>query len=76
MNINRLIPKFQGSIGISAVDDDIYHVDFDLDDYICHQFDYCDVVVNVPIGFNIIRLNDDLSVPKSVIRDIKIDGII
>lgn len=77
-----LIPNFSGTIGIAAViynqtNTAIYNTKFDLSDYIQHQFeDGGDVVINVPIGFNIIRLNDDLSLPVEVLRDIKIDDVI
>lgn len=73
-----VIPKFVGSIGIAGIDyDGVYHTDIDLGDYIQHQLeDGGDIVVNVPGGFNIIKLNDDLSLPVEVLRDIKIDDVI
>jgi hypothetical protein len=77
-----LIPNFSGTIGIAAViynqtNTAIYNTKFDLSDYIQHQVrGGCDVVINIPGGFNIIKLNDDLSLPVEVLRDIKIDDVI
>ena len=69
-----LIPNFVGTIGIAAVDSkNQYHTNIDLDNYIQDQFRNCSVVINIPNGFDIIKLNSDLSIPKSAIRDIKID---
>lgn len=76
-----VVPNFSGTIGIAAITynsthNPIYHIKFDLSDYIQHQISgWCGVVVNVPSGFNVIRLNDDLSLPVEVLRDIKIDVV-
>ena len=72
-----VVPKFSGTIGVAAIDyDGVYHTDIDLSDYIQHQLeDGGDVVINIPSGFNIIKLNEDLSLPVAVLRDIKIDVV-
>lgn len=73
-----VIPNFTGNIGIAALDDKgVYHDDVDISDYIQHQFGgYCDVVINIPSGLRIIKLNDDLSLPTAVVRDITIDKVL
>jgi uncharacterized protein (UPF0335 family) len=77
-----VVSNFQGTIGIGAMDEngDISS-DFDIDDYIQHQgndddYSYRNVIINVPGTHRIFKLNEDLSVPLSEIRDIKIDTII
>lgn len=77
-----VVSNFQGTIGIGAMDEDgNISSDFDIDDYIQHQgndddYSYRNVIVNVPGTHRIFKLNEDLSVPLSEIRDIKIDTII
>lgn len=73
-----VVTNFQGTIGIGAkLEDGTISTDFDNSDYIHHQVDDClDVIVNVPGNSTITKLNDDLSLPINVIRDIKIETII
>lgn len=77
-----VIPNFSGTIEIAALDyDGVYHTNIDLSDYIHHQFDEeapdgCEVIVNIPDGFSIFKLNEDMSLPTAVLRDIKIDKVI
>jgi len=75
-----VISNFQGTIGIGAmnVNDEII-TDIDLTDYIQHQAprgDYYSVIVNVPGTCKVFKLNEDLSLPVEIIRDIKIENII
>lgn len=72
-----VVTNFQGTIGIGAkLEDGTISTDFDYSDFIHHQLDDCvDVIVNVPGNSNIFKLNDDLSLPLEIIRDIKIDTI-
>ena len=78
-----VVPNFQGTIGIAAMneDDDIV-IDFDLTDYIEHQikegkyYSYRNVIINIPENYQVFKLNEDLSLPLSVMRDIKIENII
>jgi predicted adenine nucleotide alpha hydrolase (AANH) superfamily ATPase len=74
-----LIPGFVGTIGISAkLDDGSYSNEFDLDDYICHQFDgYADVVINFPEGTELYEIkNHDLSTVTAALRDDKIAAVL
>jgi uncharacterized protein (UPF0335 family) len=77
-----VVSNFQGTIGIGAMDEDgDISSEFDIDDYIQHQgndddYSYRNVIINVPGTHRIFKLNEDLSVPLSEIRDIKIDTII
>ena len=73
-----VIPGFVGKIEIGAkLDDGSMSTDFDITDYIQHQFeDYCEVIVNITGNPQIFKLNEDLSLPTAIIRDIKIDTII
>jgi len=74
-----LIPGFLGTIGISArLDDGTYSNEFDLDDYISHQFDgYADVVINFPEGTELYQIkNHDLSTVTAVLRDDKITTVL
>jgi hypothetical protein len=75
-----VIQKFQGVIGIGAINEegDIVN-DIDLSDYIQHQApedDSYGVIVNVPGNYQVFKLNEDLSLPLAVMRDIKIETII
>jgi len=72
-----IIPGFVGKIEIGAkLDDGSISTDFDLTDYIQHQHDYCDVIVNITGNPEMFKLNEDLSLPTAILRDIKIDKII
>jgi hypothetical protein len=75
-----VISNFKGTIGIGAmnVNDEII-TDIDLNDYIQHQAprgDHYSVIVNVPGTCKVFKLNEDLSLPVEIIRDIKIENII
>jgi len=74
-----LIPGFVGTIGISAkLDDGSFSNEFDIDDYICHQFDgYADVVINFPEGTELYEIkNHDLSTVTAALRDDKITAVL
>jgi len=74
-----IIPGFVGTIGIAArLDDGSYSNEFDLDDYICHQFDgYADVVINFPEGTELYEIkNHDLSTVTAALRDDKIAAVL
>lgn len=75
-----IIPGFVGTIGISAkLDDGSYSTDFDMDDYIQHQFDdsYADVIINLPEGTEFYQIKDhDLSSVTAVLRDDKIAAVL
>lgn len=74
-----LIPGFVGTIGISAkLDDGSFSNEFDLDDYISHQFDgYADVVINFPEGTELYEIkNHDLSSVTAALRDDKINTVL
>jgi hypothetical protein len=75
-----VIPNFQGTIGIAAINGEgKITSDIDLDNYIEHQSpldEYYNVIVNVSGNYKSFKLNGDLSLPLDVIRDIKIDNII
>ena len=72
-----VISGFKGKIEIGAkLEDGSFSTDFDTTDYIQHQFDYCDVIINIIGEPKIFKLNEDLSLPTAILRDIKIDKII
>jgi predicted small metal-binding protein len=74
-----LIPGFVGTIGISAkLEDGSFSNEFDIDDYICHQFDgYADVVINFPEGTELYEIkNHDLSTVTAALRDDKITAVL
>jgi hypothetical protein len=75
-----VVTGFQGTIGIGAINnEDEVILDIDLSDYIQHQApddDYYQVFINVPGNSKISKLNDDLSLPMDLVRDIKIENII
>ena len=74
-----LIPGFVGTIGISAkLDDGSFSNEFDLDDYISHQFEgYADVVINFPEGTELHEIiNHDLSTVTAALRDDKINTVL
>jgi hypothetical protein len=72
------VSGFKGTIQVGAkLEDGGYVKNIDFSDFIQHQFDNCyDVFINLPEGSEIYELNDDLTLPISVLRDIKIDKII
>ena len=74
-----LIPGFVGTIGLSAkLDDGSFSNEFDLDDYISHQFEgYADVVINFPEGTELHEIiNHDLSTVTAALRDDKINTVL
>ena len=75
-----IIPGFVGTIGITAkLDDGSFNTDFDLGDYIQHQFDdsYADVIINLPEGTDFYQIKDhDLSTVTAVLRDDKISAVL
>jgi hypothetical protein len=75
-----VIQNFQGVIGIGAINEEGEIVsDIDLSNYIQHQApedDSYGVIVNVPGNYQVFKLNEDLSLPLAVMRDIKIETII
>jgi hypothetical protein len=75
-----IIPGFVGTIGITArLDDGSYSTDFDMEDYIQHQFDdsYADVVINFPEGTELYKIkNHDLSTVTAALRDDKITAVL
>jgi len=74
-----LIPGFVGTIGISAkLDDGSFSNEFDIDDYISHQFEgYADVVINFPEGTELYEIvNHDLSTVTAALRDDKINTVL
>lgn len=72
-----VISGFKGKIEIGAkLEDGSFSTEFDTTDYIQHQFDYCDVIINIIGEPKIFKLNEDLSLPTAILRDIKIDKII
>jgi len=71
-----VIPNFVGEIGIAGITESgKFTSDIDLNDYIAHQDGIHDVAINIPSGFTYHQLNEDLSLPKEIIRGIKIDKI-
>jgi hypothetical protein len=72
-----LLPNFKGTIGVTArIPDGVTTNDFKLDDYIQHQIEDIEVFLTLPEGTKIVRMDDYHKIPKSVLRDIKIDKII
>jgi len=72
------VPGFKGTIQVGAkLEDGGYVKNIDFSDFIQHQFEDCyDVFINLPTGTEVHELNNDLTLPISVIRDTKIDKII
>lgn len=71
-----VIPNFVGNIGIAGITESgKFTSDIDLNDFIARQDGIHDVAINIPSGFTYHPLNDDLSLPKAIIRGIKIDKI-
>lgn len=75
-----VLPNFTGKIEVSTLlDGKTFSNKFDISDYIKHQFSGSNVQVVLNIDVNekdVFDLNDDLSLPLSIIRDIKIDKIV
>lgn len=73
-----LLPNFKGTIGVTAMVDGEFTSDFDLSDFIHHQFDDDDVEVflTLPEGTEILKMDDYHKVPVASMRDIKINRVI
>ena len=73
-----LLPNFKGTIGVTAMIDDEFTADFDLSDFIQHQYgmDEAEVFLTLPEGTQIVKMDDYHQVPVAAMRDIKIDKII
>ena len=71
------VPNFKGTIGaVAKTEEGDFSTDFDLSDYICHQFeDYVEVGLVFPEGTTIFQMKDG-KIPLDVVRDIKIDTIL
>jgi hypothetical protein len=72
-----LLPDFKGTIGVTVMCSDESTADFDLSDFIHHQFDDdVEVFLTLPEGTEIIKMDDYHQVPISTIRDSKINKLI
>jgi hypothetical protein len=71
-----LLPHFKGTIGVTAMVDGEFTSEFDLSDFIHHQFDDVEVFLTLPEGTEIIKMDDYHKVPTAMLRDLKIDKII
>ena len=78
-----VIQNFVGKIEVTAFRQERsgktkFSNEFDMSDYIQHQFenDFCEVGIILPEETQIIDLNLDCSLPKYILRDIKIDSIL
>jgi len=73
-----LLPNFKGTIGVTAMIDDEFTADFDLSDFIQHQYgmEEAEVFLTLPEGTQIVKMGDYHQVPVAAMRDIKIDKII
>jgi uncharacterized protein (DUF1778 family) len=73
-----LLPNFKGTIGVTAMVDSEFTNDFDLSDYIQHQdgMDEAEVLLTLPEGTVIMKMDDYHQIPVAAMRDIKIDKII
>jgi hypothetical protein len=71
------VPNFKGTIGaVAKTEEGDFSTDFDLSDYICHQFeDYVEVGLVFPEGTTILQMKDG-KIPLDVVRDMKIDTIL
>jgi hypothetical protein len=71
------VPNFKGTIGaVAKTEEGEFSTDFDLSDYICHQFDnYVEVGLVLPEGTKVIQMKDG-KIPLDVVRDMKIDTIL
>ena len=77
-----IIPNFKGVIKVGSEFEDVngnigYIKDIDFSDYINHQYDETyGAFFDFPEGTQIFDLNDDLSLPTAILRDIKIDNVL
>jgi hypothetical protein len=77
-----VVPNFKGDIEVYAKNDDSgeFTTNFDFSDYIQYQLgeddSYHEVGLNFPEGTITFNLNNDLSLPLSVLRDAKIDLVL
>lgn len=76
-----VVPNFIGKVEVTAFTEDHkgnfkFSNQFNLNDFIQHQVDDSEVGIILPEGTAVIDLNEDCSLPTSVLRDIKIDTII
>jgi len=75
-----VVPNFVGKIEVTAFREWNYKFQFsnqfNMNDYIQHQFDEAEVGFVLPEGTVVVDLNEDCSLPTSILRDIKIDTII
>ena len=70
-----LLQNFSGEIRISVDNEGKIESNFDLNDYICHQFDeHVDVILDLPKGTIATEINEENLV--SLLRDGKIDNIL
>lgn len=75
------LPKFKGTIGVTAkLDEKVFTDEFDINDYITHQFDNdkvdrVDVFMTLPEGTVIVEMTDH-TIPLGKIRDVKIESIL
>ncbi len=75
------LPKFKGTIGVTAkLDEKVFTDEFDITDYITHQFDNdkvdrVDVFMTLPEGTVIVEMTDH-TIPLGKIRDVKIESIL
>lgn len=77
-----LITNFKGVIKVGSKFEDengniCYAKDIDFSDYIHHQYEESfGTFFDFPEGTQLFDLNDDLSLPTAVLRDIKIDNVL
>ena len=75
------LPKFKGTIGVTAkLDEKVFTDEFDITDYIMHQFDNdkvdrVDVFMTLPEGTVIVEMTDH-TIPLAKIRDMKIESVL
>ena len=75
------LPKFKGTIGVTAkLDEKVFTDEFDINDYITHQFDNdkvdrVDVFMTLPEGTVIVEMTDH-TIPLGKIRDMKIESVL
>ena len=75
------LPKFKGTIGVTAkLDEKVFTDEFDITDYITHQFDNdkvyrVDVFMTLPEGTVIVEMTDH-TIPLCKIRDMKIESVL
>jgi hypothetical protein len=75
-----VVPNFVGKIEVTAFREwnkkFQFSNQFNMNDFIQHQFDEAEVGFILPEGTVVVDLNEDCSLPTSILRDIKIDTII